>query len=186
MHRSYIPSACFLLLLSIQLLSALPLQCRAFTNEDVDVLKVSLVFSVWKIILIGRAVGLTPVFDRLQFLLERLEEAIPASMQDQQQPPERPKLEDAVVSDEEEGRPQPPQVDMRDYLSARDLKNVRFDSGSKRSSACFGRRLDRIGSMSTLGCNTVGRSSRFLKIRPLTLTPFQQYSDLRQALHCLK
>ncbi|KAL6456698.1 hypothetical protein MHYP_G00352420 [Metynnis hypsauchen] len=143
MRPSCIPSACFLLLLSIQLLSALPLQSGTFTNEDMDVLKL---------------------------LLAHLEETIPAPMQDQPQPPEVPKLEDAVVS-EEDGHPQP-QVDVRDYLSARDLKNMKLDSGSKKYSACFGRRLDRIGSMSTLGCNTIGRNSEFLKVRPLMGTPF--------------
>ncbi|KAI4877458.1 hypothetical protein NFI96_034584, partial [Prochilodus magdalenae] len=129
MHPSYIPSACFLLLLSAQLLNALPLQNGAFTHEDMDVLKL---------------------------LLAHLEEVVPVPVQDQPLLPEVPKLEDAVVSEVEEHLQ--PQVDPRDYLSARDLKNVRFDSGSKKYSACFGRRLDRIGSMSTLGCNTIGRN----------------------------
>uniref|UniRef100_H3C3A4 Natriuretic peptide B n=1 Tax=Tetraodon nigroviridis TaxID=99883 RepID=H3C3A4_TETNG len=45
---------------------------------------------------------------------------------------------------------------IREFLSAKNLKNVRNDS-SRRSSSCFGRRMDRIGSMSSLGCNTVGK-----------------------------
>ncbi|XP_072537152.1 natriuretic peptides B [Salminus brasiliensis] len=134
MRPSHVSSACFLLLLSVQLLSALPLQSGAFTNEEMDVVKL---------------------------LLERLEEAISAPVQDQPGSPEVTKVEDEVVS-AEEGNSQP-QVDARDYLSARDLKNVKFDSGSKRYSTCFGRRLDRIGSMSTLGCNTVGRNSESKK-----------------------
>lgn len=53
-------------------------------------------------------------------------------------------------------------ADLKDFLSARDLKAVRNDS-PKRYSACFGRRMDRIGSMTSLGCNTVGRTSKFTK-----------------------
>lgn len=58
-----------------------------------------------------------------------------------------------------------PQTDLdeeqiREFLSAKNLKSVRNDS-SKRSSGCFGRRMDRIGSMSSLGCNTIGRYSEF-------------------------
>lgn len=48
---------------------------------------------------------------------------------------------------------------IREFLSAKSLKNVRNDS-SRRSSGCFGRRMDRIGSMSSLGCNTVGKYSK--------------------------
>lgn len=48
---------------------------------------------------------------------------------------------------------------IREFLSAKNLKNVRNDS-SRRSSSCFGRRMDRIGSMSSLGCNTVGKYSK--------------------------
>uniref|UniRef100_A0A3B1IMZ2 Natriuretic peptide B n=1 Tax=Astyanax mexicanus TaxID=7994 RepID=A0A3B1IMZ2_ASTMX len=129
MRLSYIPSACFLLVLSVQLLSAFPLQSGAFTNEEMDVLKL---------------------------LLDRLEEAIPAPMQSEAESAEMTKLDESP----EESNPKP-QVDARDYLSARDLKNVKLDSGSKRYSTCFGRRLDRIGSMSSLGCNTVGRNSEF-------------------------
>ncbi|KAG9270325.1 natriuretic peptides A [Astyanax mexicanus] len=127
MRLSYIPSACFLLVLSVQLLSAFPLQSGAFINEEMDVLKL---------------------------LLDRLEEAIPAPMQSEAESTEMTKLDESP----EESNPKP-QVDARDYLSARDLKNVKLDSGSKRYSTCFGRRLDRIGSMSSLGCNTVGRNS---------------------------
>ncbi|XP_066501049.1 natriuretic peptides B [Hoplias malabaricus] len=130
MHPVYVPYACFLLFLSVHLLSAFPSQSGTITKEDVDVLKL---------------------------LLDRLEEAFPAPMDDQPQPSELPKLAASGLS-EEQGRPRP-QPDARDYLSARDLKNLRLDSGSKRYSSCFGRRLDRIGSMSSLGCNTIGRNS---------------------------
>lgn len=83
---------------------------------------------------------------RFQLLLQRLEESIPASSQDQIL---------AKVEEEENIFEPYHKTDMRDYLSARDLRTVRQD---KRSSGCFGSRLDRIGSMSSLGCNTVRRS----------------------------
>ncbi|XP_062248259.1 natriuretic peptides B isoform X1 [Platichthys flesus] len=48
---------------------------------------------------------------------------------------------------------------IKEFFSAKNLKSLRNDS-SRRSSGCFGRRMDRIGSMSSLGCNTVGRYSK--------------------------
>ncbi|XP_052420323.1 brain natriuretic peptide-like [Carassius gibelio] len=114
-----------LLLFSVQLMSAFPLQNTALTTEDWDVLKL---------------------------LLQRLEESIPASSQEQT----------LMRVEEEEDNPEQtrfepqPKTDTSDYLSARDLRTVRRDS--KRYSGCFGRKLDIIGSMSSLGCNTAGRS----------------------------
>lgn len=61
---------------------------------------------------------------------------------------------------------------IREFLSAKNLKNVRNDS-SRRSSSCFGRRMDRIGSMSSLGCNTVGKSSKSTSSAADTRTPLQ-------------
>lgn len=86
-----------------------------------------------------------------QLLLSQLEESVPAQMLE-------PEEEEAVV-EEKEVVPQP-EVLARNFLSARDLKTVRQNSSSKKYSGCFGGRLDRIDSMSTLGCNTVGRHSR--------------------------
>ncbi|XP_051964434.1 natriuretic peptides B [Xyrauchen texanus] len=96
----------------------------------------------------------TDDMDVLKLLLQRLEESIPASSQDRrlsQVEEEVDNLEETLVH---------PQIksDMREYLSARDLKTVRQDS--KRYSGCFGRRLDRIGSMSSLGCNTIRSSPK--------------------------
>lgn len=54
---------------------------------------------------------------------------------------------------------------VREFLSAKNLKSMRSDS-TRRSSNCFGRRMDRIGSMSSLGCNSVGKSSK-LTINPI-------------------
>ncbi|KAI5621979.1 natriuretic peptide B precursor [Silurus asotus] len=88
--------------------------------------------------------------DDLKLLLSQLEELVPAQTLN-------PEEEETVI-EEEEVVPQP-EVLARDFLSARDLKTVRQDSGSKKYSGCFGRPLDRIGSMSTLGCKTIGRTS---------------------------
>ncbi|XP_053479878.1 natriuretic peptides B [Ictalurus furcatus] len=123
MSPYFIPSVSFLLLVSLMITNALPLQSAALTSEDLDVLKL---------------------------LLSQLEESVPAQTLE-------PEEEEAVV-EEKEVVPQP-EVLARNFLSARDLKTVRQDSSSKKYSGCFGRRLDRIGSMSTLGCNTVGRHS---------------------------
>ncbi|MCJ8735254.1 hypothetical protein PDJAM_G00244690 [Pangasius djambal] len=124
MSPFYIPSVSFLLLVSLALTSALPLQSATLTSEDLDVLKL---------------------------LLSQLEESVPARTLE-------PEVEETAV-EEEEVAPQH-EVLARDFLSARDLKTVRQDSSSKKYSGCFGRRLDRIGSMSTLGCKTVGRHSQ--------------------------
>lgn len=50
---------------------------------------------------------------------------------------------------------------IRELLSSKNLKSLRSGDSSRRSSGCFGRRMDRIGSMSSLGCNTVGRYSKY-------------------------
>ncbi|XP_017322594.1 natriuretic peptides B isoform X2 [Ictalurus punctatus] len=123
MSPFFIPSVSFLLLVSLMITNALPLQSTALTSEDLDVLKL---------------------------LLSQLEESVPAQMLE-------PEEEEAVV-EEKEVVPQP-EVLARNFLSARDLKTVRQNSSSKKYSGCFGGRLDRIDSMSTLGCNTVGRHS---------------------------
>lgn len=88
---------------------------------------------------------------RFQLLLQRLEESISASSQDQN----LAKVEEEAAREETIVKPYP-KTDIGDYLSALDLRTVRQDS--KRSSGCFGSRLDRIGSMSSLGCNTARRS----------------------------
>ncbi|KTG39358.1 hypothetical protein cypCar_00029482 [Cyprinus carpio] len=125
-----------LLLFSVQLMRAFPLQNTALTTEDRDVLK-------------GKLMSHMRPF---QLLLQRLEESIPASSQEQTVM----KVKEEEDNPEETRVEPQPKTDMRDYLSARDLRTVRQDS--KRYSGCFGRKLDRIGSMSSLGCNTAGRS----------------------------
>ncbi|XP_054912896.1 natriuretic peptides B [Poeciliopsis prolifica] len=105
--------------------------------------------------------GLTDIdMDILKVLLQKLEES--AS--------EQTAVDEGVSEDggranrrdtEDTSSERQPQTDLdeeqiREFLSAKNLKSVRNDS-SKRSSGCFGRRMDRIGSMSSLGCNTIGR-----------------------------
>ncbi len=77
---------------------------------------------------------------------------MPASSQEQT----LTKVEEEDDNPEETRVGPQPKTDMRDYLSARDLRTVRHDS--KRYSGCFGSKLDRIGSMSSMGCNASGRS----------------------------
>ena len=74
-------------------------------------------------------------------------------------------LDDTILPEEEDytqpqsAEPRVSLADVKEFLSARDLKAVRNDS--KRYSGCFGRRMDRIGSMTSLGCNTARRNSKF-------------------------
>ncbi|CDQ76675.1 unnamed protein product [Oncorhynchus mykiss] len=135
-----IPLFGLILFLNLPLLSAYPVYNGLLTNDDMDVLKV---------------------------LLHRLGESIPERSEVERVATE--KLDNmtheaiAMVA-EDEREQQQNRLDksaIREFLSARDLKTVRNDSTSKRYSGCFGRRLDRIGSMSSLGCNTVGKYSGY-------------------------
>lgn len=96
-------------------------------------------------------------------LLHRLEDSILEQTEvNQEVPAEReslPELNVEETADIERPRIGLDEAAIREFLSAKNLKTVRNDS-SKRSSGCFGRRMDRIGSMSSLGCNTVGRYSK--------------------------
>ncbi|XP_015192532.2 brain natriuretic peptide-like [Lepisosteus oculatus] len=102
--------------------------------------------------------------ENLKTLLQRLEEAFPSP--DEQEPFLSEQSEEGVFDDlpgeaqSEQPRDElhPKTTDLEKYLSARDLQTLRSaHSSSKRYSGCFGRRLDRIGSMSSLGCNTSSR-----------------------------
>uniref|UniRef100_A0A667WSI3 Natriuretic peptide B n=1 Tax=Myripristis murdjan TaxID=586833 RepID=A0A667WSI3_9TELE len=134
MHLPSFPLCILLVLLSLQLLDAYPIS-NGLTDNDVDILKV---------------------------LLHRLEDSILEQTEvNQEVPAERESLRELNV--EETADIERPGIGLdeaaiREFLSAKNLKTVRNDS-SKRSSGCFGRRMDRIGSMSSLGCNTVGRYS---------------------------
>nr|XP_046192972.1 natriuretic peptides B [Oncorhynchus gorbuscha] len=136
MQLSNIPLFGLILFLNLPLFSAYPVYNGLLTNGDIDVLKV---------------------------LLHRLGESIPERSEVERVATGKlanMTLEAIAMVAEDEREQQQNRLDksaIREFLSARDLKTVRNDSTSKRYSGCFGRRLDRIGSMSSLGCNTVGK-----------------------------
>uniref|UniRef100_A0A8C9RHF1 Natriuretic peptide B n=1 Tax=Scleropages formosus TaxID=113540 RepID=A0A8C9RHF1_SCLFO len=114
-----------LLLLNAHFFNAYPVSSDSLTRDDLDVLKT---------------------------LLLRLEATLPEPKETAPFLAEKAGDVDAEDSyDQPQARQNQAQVEQ--FLSARDLKAVRSGSTS-RSSGCFGRRLDRIGSMSSLGCNT--------------------------------
>uniref|UniRef100_A0A4W5K5X4 Natriuretic peptide B n=1 Tax=Hucho hucho TaxID=62062 RepID=A0A4W5K5X4_9TELE len=125
---------------NLLLLSAYPVYNGLLTNDDMDVLKV---------------------------LLHRLEVSIPERSKVERVATEKldnMTLEAIAKVAEDESEQQQTRLDksaIREFLSARDLKTVRNDSTSKGYSGCFGQRIDRIGSMSSLGCNTVGKYSGY-------------------------
>ncbi|XP_068453240.1 natriuretic peptides B [Clinocottus analis] len=131
MYLSSIPLFGLLLILKLQVSSMNPIS-TGLTDTDMDILKV---------------------------LLHRLEESVLDV--DQGVSAERNSL-DSLDIEEAADRQQPQtgldEAAIREFLSAKNLKSVRNDPNRK-SSGCFGRRMDRIGSMSSLGCNTVGRYS---------------------------
>ncbi|KAG5838700.1 natriuretic peptides B [Anguilla rostrata] len=123
---------CFMLFLNVQLFSAYPAYSDKWTNDDMDVLKV---------------------------LLQRLEDSIlePREVTPYQaEMSERTHFENISTKESSE-QPQEKIDQAKEFLSAKDLKAVRGDSSSKRYSGCFGRKMDRIGSMSSLGCKTVSK-----------------------------
>uniref|UniRef100_A0A6I8PJ04 Natriuretic peptide B n=1 Tax=Takifugu rubripes TaxID=31033 RepID=A0A6I8PJ04_TAKRU len=98
--------------------------------------------------------------DVLEAILHKLEESMSEETEeDQMVPANSESLEPVGSMKQTANRDQirPVEVEaIREFLSANTRKNVQNDS-SRRSSSCFGRRMDRIGSMSSLGCNTVGK-----------------------------
>ncbi|XP_008288379.1 natriuretic peptides B [Stegastes partitus] len=133
MHPSSFVLCGLLVILNLQLSSAYPIG-GGLTDADVDALKV---------------------------LLYRLEESIPEQpTMDQRNPADRDGLDG--LSRENAADRLNPQADLdealiREFLSAKNLKSLRNDP--RKSSNCFGGRIDRIGTMSSLGCNTVGRKN---------------------------
>ncbi|NP_001117698.1 B-type natriuretic peptide precursor [Oncorhynchus mykiss] len=125
-----------LLFLNLPLSSAYPVYNGLLTNDDMEVLNV----------LLHRLQKSFPELSEVERVsTEKSDDVTPEAM--------------AMVAEDEREQPQtrPDKATTRDFLSARDLKTVRNDSRSKRYSGCFGRRMDRIGSMSSLGCTTVGK-----------------------------
>lgn len=107
-----------------------------------------------------------------QSLILRLEESLPATPGTEQLPVQRVGAQPAVRRDEEEDEERAEaeeelrarlldEAAIRDFLSAKDLKSVRNnDFNNRKSSSCFGGRMDRIGSMSSMGCNSASRFSK--------------------------
>ncbi|KAL4646074.1 brain natriuretic peptide-like [Arapaima gigas] len=119
-----------LLLLNAQVFSAYPVFSDSVTRDDLDVLKA---------------------------LLLRLEASLPDPKETGPflaEPATDVNSED--IDDQPQARQNQDRVDR--FLSAADLKAVRSGSTSTKFSGCFGRKLDRIGSMTSLGCNTVSRN----------------------------
>uniref|UniRef100_A0A3P8UYK4 Natriuretic peptide B n=1 Tax=Cynoglossus semilaevis TaxID=244447 RepID=A0A3P8UYK4_CYNSE len=137
MHLSLIP-ICGLLILNLQLSVSHPIT-TGLSDTDMDIFKV---------------------------LLHKLQESVSLQSEvDQRAPVDQDGLDRVAAEEVTEEQQQQPQTGLdeaaiREFFSAKNLKNVRNDS-TRRSSGCFGRRMDRIGSMSSLGCNTVGRYSKF-------------------------
>ncbi|KAJ3586799.1 hypothetical protein NHX12_013191 [Muraenolepis orangiensis] len=113
--------------------------------------------------------------DILKTLLRRLEESLPADTELDRLPVERvldalqdvdmpatPQREDGEEKEEDEFRARLDEAAIREFLSAKNLKAVRNTDPVRRSSksSCFGGRMDRIGSASSLGCNKVGKFRR--------------------------
>uniref|UniRef100_A0A1A8JIJ4 Natriuretic peptide n=2 Tax=Nothobranchius kuhntae TaxID=321403 RepID=A0A1A8JIJ4_NOTKU len=130
MYLPIIPLCSLFLFLNLQLCSTNPIR-SGLTDTDVNVLKV---------------------------LLHRLAESLSENrLVDQDVLSETESLDGMGDTEDEK---QPPngldEAEIREFFSAKNLKGLRNDS-TRRSSGCFGRRMDRIGSMSSLGCNTIGR-----------------------------
>uniref|UniRef100_A0A8C6PB56 Natriuretic peptide B n=1 Tax=Nothobranchius furzeri TaxID=105023 RepID=A0A8C6PB56_NOTFU len=133
MYLPIIPLCSLFLILNLQLCSTNPIH-SGLTDTDVNVLKV---------------------------LLHRLAESLSENrLVDQDVLSETESLDGMGDTEDEK---QPPngldEAEIREFFSAKNLKSLRNDS-TRRSSGCFGLRMDRIGSMSSLGCNTIGRFSR--------------------------
>nr|XP_029132526.1 brain natriuretic peptide-like [Labrus bergylta] len=137
MHLS---SVCgLLLILNLQLITSYPIS-TGLTDTDMEILKV---------------------------LLHRLEDSVSEQTEvDQRIPAERDGVDEDEAADVQQPQTGLDEEMIREFLSAKNLKSVRNDS-SRRSSGCFGRRMDRIGSMSSLGCNTVGKYSKYKSMKSL-------------------
>ncbi|MED6235553.1 hypothetical protein AMECASPLE_014877 [Ameca splendens] len=132
MFLSSIPLCGLLLILNLEPFSTYPIS-TGLTDTDMDILKV---------------------------LLQKLEESVSEQTVLDQGTTEkhggvnRLNMED--TSSEQQPQTGLDEAEIRAFLSGKNLKSVQNDS-TRRSSGCFGRRMDRIGSMSSLGCNTIGK-----------------------------
>ncbi|XP_033943738.1 natriuretic peptides B isoform X1 [Pseudochaenichthys georgianus] len=143
MCLSSIPLCGFLLILNLQLFCTSPIS-PGLSDADIDFFKV-----------------LTSLFEgpSLNELLSRLEESVSEVEQSVTAERNLESLRTEEAADEQQPPPTLDEAAIREFLSAKNLKSIRNDS-TRKSSSCFGRRMDRIGSMSSLGCNTVGKYNR--------------------------
>lgn len=116
-------------------------------------------------VLTYRKTGKSGEFLLFQVILHKLEESFSEQAEvEQELPADRDSadllddLNPELTANGDQIRPVEAEA-IREFLSVKNLKSIRNDS-SRRSSSCFGRRMDRIGSMSSLGCNTVGKFSK--------------------------
>ncbi|KAJ4934670.1 hypothetical protein JOQ06_007455 [Pogonophryne albipinna] len=128
MCLSSIPLCGFLLILNLQLFCTSPIS-PGLSDADIDFFKE---------------------------LLSRLEESVSEVEQSVTAERNLESLSTEEAADEQQPPPTLDEASIREFLSAKNLKSIRNDS-TRKSSSCFGRRMDRIGSMSSLGCNTVGK-----------------------------
>ncbi|XP_033943739.1 natriuretic peptides B isoform X2 [Pseudochaenichthys georgianus] len=131
MCLSSIPLCGFLLILNLQLFCTSPIS-PGLSDADIDFFKE---------------------------LLSRLEESVSEVEQSVTAERNLESLRTEEAADEQQPPPTLDEAAIREFLSAKNLKSIRNDS-TRKSSSCFGRRMDRIGSMSSLGCNTVGKYSK--------------------------
>ncbi|KAM3617017.1 uncharacterized protein V6R79_001143 [Siganus canaliculatus] len=124
MHLASIPLCGLLLLLNLQLFSSYPI-ATGLTDTDMDILKV---------------------------ILHKLEESVPEQTDVDQRVAEEDNGQDDLTDAVYQQQPQSRQEEaaIRKFLSFKNLKTISNDS-LRKSSTCFGRRMDRIGSMSSLG-----------------------------------
>ncbi|XP_061115108.1 brain natriuretic peptide-like [Conger conger] len=130
MQPANISIFCLMLFLNALLFSAFPVHSDKWTNDDMDVLKV---------------------------LLQQLEESIPETGEIT---PYQAQMSENSYAKQSSDEPQDTIDQAKKFLSAKDLKAVRSNSSSKRYSGCFGRKMDRIGSVTNLGCKTLGKNSK--------------------------
>nr|BBC20604.1 B-type natriuretic peptide [Periophthalmus modestus] len=107
------------------------------------------------------AVELQNLLDRLESLTEQRPVKGPITQREEVYAPASPTAEEAYEERAADSDLLQDHLDValiRELLSAQNLRTVRNNS-PRSSSGCFGRRMDRIGSMSSLGCNTVGNNS---------------------------
>uniref|UniRef100_A0A672HCZ7 Brain natriuretic peptide n=1 Tax=Salarias fasciatus TaxID=181472 RepID=A0A672HCZ7_SALFA len=118
-----------LLILNLQLCSTYPVTSH-LTGTDMDVLKVQALRKPLEM----QQIHIPGMLD--EWIVEGFDLAVDAASEDQQ----AQVLDDAKI---------------REIFSAKNLKSVRNDS-SRKSSSCFGHRVDRITSTSSMGCKSIG------------------------------